>query len=475
MGNILKNVRKTIENFSMLEQGDHVLVAVSGGADSVALLRVLTILSNEYRLRLTIAHLNHGLRGAEADSEEAFVCHFSKEMGIGFISRRVDIRTLQKSKGRSLEEIGRDERYMFLDEAAHSCGAGKIATGHHSDDQAETVILNLIRGSGLDGLKGIPPMRDRRIIRPLLYVSKKDIHTFLQQEGLPYIKDSSNMDPIFLRNSIRHRLLPELASHFNPRIKIGLCKTAEIIRREDDYLKSVIRQILLKWNIVSGHTEMGLPLDEFTDLHEALRARIIKYLLESLTESKTGIGYRHVESVLNLCLSNRQQIVSLDLPGRICVEKYMNVLRIKKRTNRPARQSDRKNQANQPGFSFTVAVPGVVSLPKMGKAIHFDFVKKPDLAKIKYSPQIAYLDYEMISLPLILRNHKPGDRIEPLGMTGTKKLHDYFIDRKIPFSFRDEIPLLVDTKSVIWIAGQTISERVKVSGQTKKVMRAEMV
>jgi tRNA(Ile)-lysidine synthase len=343
------------------------------------------------------------------------------------------------------------------------------------DDQAETVILNLIRGSGTEGLKGIPPVRDQRIIRPLLYSAKKDIQTFLHREGMPYIQDSSNLDPLFLRNRIRNELLPQLKASYNPRINHGLCQTAEILRREDGYLQSVIRQILLKWDVLHGRSEMFIPLAEFMDLHEALRARIIKTLLESLMPYETGISFRHIASVMNLCHSSRQRTVSLDLPCRICVEKTVNTLRIKKLKDRPARQGNRKEQASSPGFTYPVVVPSVISLPQIGKSIRFAFVRHTTEESVRQYTQIAYLDYEKTSPPLILRNQMPGDRIKPLGMRGTKKLHDYFIDRKVPFSFRKDIPLLVDAKSVIWIAGQTISERVKVTEQTKKVLKAEMV
>jgi len=178
---------------------------------------------------------------------------------------------------------------------------------------------------------------------------------------------------------------------------------------------------------------------------------------------------------MNLCHSSRQNTVSLDLPCRICVEKSRDTLRIKKQYDRPERQRDRKELASPPGFTYPVVVPGVVSLPQVGKSICFAFVRNPEDDKLKKCSQIAYLDYEKTSPPLILRNQRPGDRITPLGMTGTKKLHDFFIDRKIPFSSRNDIPLLVDAKSVIWIAGQAISDHVKVTGQTKKVLKAEMV
>ena len=246
---MLNQVRKTIETHSMLDQGDHLVVAVSGGPDSVALLQILARLTDEYRLRLTAAHLNHGLQGGRSGREEAFVRRLSAGMGIACICKTVDIGSLQRGKGRSLEEIGREERYRFLDETAEQCGAVKIAIGHHRDDQAETVLIHLLRGSGPEGLRGILPVRDGRIIRPLLDVGRAEILEFLRREGLPYMTDSSNVSPVFLRNRIRNELIPELTANYNPRLVAGLCQTAGIIRREDDYLQGVVRRIIDGWEI----------------------------------------------------------------------------------------------------------------------------------------------------------------------------------------------------------------------------------
>ena len=183
------------------------------------------------------------------------------------------------------------QRYRFLDETAETCGARKIATGHHRDDQAETVLINLLRGCGPEGLKGIPPVREGRIIRPLLHVGRAEILEFLNREGLPYMTDSSNLNPLFLRNRIRHELIPELSGKYNPGIVEALSHTAEIIRQEDDYLQAVVRQILSQWGVVPGAGEIRLPLADLLDLHEALQGRVIKCLLEAAAPSGYGIAY----------------------------------------------------------------------------------------------------------------------------------------------------------------------------------------
>jgi tRNA(Ile)-lysidine synthase len=467
---MLNQIRKTIETHSMLERGDHLVVAVSGGPDSVALLRVLALLKEEFRLRLTTAHLNHGLRKEEADEEEAFVRCLSEGMGIACICKKTDIRALKEVRRRSLEEIGREERYRFLNETAEKCGAVKIAVGHHRDDQAETVLLHLLRGSGPEGLRGILPVRDGRIIRPLLDVGRSSILAFLRREGLTYRKDSSNESPLFLRNRIRNELIPGLTEKYNPRLIDGLNQTAGIIRREDDYLRGVVRQILGCWGIDPGSKEVELPVADFVTLHEAIQGRIIKCLLESAAPSRNGIGCRHIETVLVLARRAAGRYVSMDLPFRIRVERKGGVLLIRKAGVWGVGKRERT-----PRFEYRVEIPATIHLSEIDRTIRLEWINRPRIQEMKERPETAFMDYERMTLPLVLRNMRPGDRVAPLGMWGTKKLKDYFIDRKIAAPCRSGIPLLADAESIIWIAGERISERVRVSEKTRKVLKAEII
>jgi len=471
---MLNQIRKTIETHSMLERGDHLVVAVSGGPDSVALLRVLALLTKEFQLRLTAAHLNHGLRKEEADRDEEFVCRLSAGMGIDCICKKLNIHALQEGKGRSLEEIGREERYRFLDETVAQCGAVKIAVGHHRDDQAETVLHHLLRGSGAAGLRGMLPVRDGRIIRPLLEVGRAAILEFLRREGLAYMTDSSNKSLLFLRNRIRNKLIPELVAHYNPRLIGGLCQTAGIIRREDDYLRGVVRQIIDRWGIIPGCVEVALPLQDFLALHEAIQGRIIKCLLEGMAPWRNGIGYRHVEAVQALTRRHGGRCVSLDLPFRIRVECEKGTLRIKQEADRRVRK---KNQERKTPlrFEYPVKVPATIDLHEIDRTIRLEWIERPLIGEMKNRPETAFMDYECMTLPLVLRNMRPGDRVEPLGTGGTKKLKDFFIDRKIAACRRSEIPLLVDAGKIVWIAGERISEGVRVTGNTKKVLKAEII
>lgn len=470
---MLKKVRETIENHSMLASGDHLLVAVSGGADSVCLLRVLLQLADEYRLRLTVAHLNHGLRGSESDAEELFVRRLSAELGVEALCETVDIGSLASGKGRSQEEVGREERYRFLEGAARRCGAGKIATGHHRGDQAETVLMNLLRGSGPEGLKGILPVRSGRIIRPLLEVDRAEIVAYLRRTGSACMTDSSNLSPLFLRNRIRAELIPELRANYNPRLVEALCHTAGIIRREDDYLKQVVRRVIDGWGVDPGAAAATLPVADLCGLHEALQGRIVKLLLETAAPSQNGISHRHIAAVLALSRKAGGRSRSLDLPFGIRVEKEGGTLRIQKGGERGARGRERKPAP--PPFEYRVTIPATIHLKEIDRTVHFEWIEKPTLREMKEASRKAFMDYERIYLPLILRSAAPGERVDLLGGGGKKKLKEYFIDGKVPRGLRKRIPLLVDAQSVVWVAGERISERVRVTGETKKVLKAEMV
>ncbi len=474
---MLKTVAETIESFAMLGSGDHVLAAVSGGPDSVALLRALVLLSPRYGLRLTTAHLNHGLRGDEADREEAFVRRLSAGMDIPCITEKIDASGLQAGTGRSLEEVCREARYRFLEETARRCGAVRIATGHHQDDQAETVLLNLIRGSGPEGLKGIAPVREPGIIRPLLGVSRGEILDFLGREGLPYMTDSSNASPAFLRNRIRSRLIPELSAAYNPKIVESLCRTAEILREEDGYLRAEAGRILEQWGVTPEKNGQLIPLEPFLTLHPALQGRIVKRLLEGpAPPGRGGIGYRHVKAVLALSRRDPNRgAASIDLPDGVRVERREGALQVV-RAEGGARGREARRAAGPPeGFCYPVEVPGEVWIRELDRTVRFEFVARPSREAMREQPRAAFLDFDRICLPMSLRSLRAGDRMHPLGMGGTKKMQDYFVDRKTPCDLRRRIPLLVDGRSVVWIAGERISERVRVTEETKMVLKAEMV
>ncbi len=465
---MIKKVKEAIEKYRMLESGDSVVVAVSGGPDSIALLHVLEALSDEYGLTLITAHLNHGLR-KEADHEANFVRDMSKEMGIKFECKTVDINFLRKGTGKSIEDISRDVRYKFLNDVVKRHHARKIALGHNLNDQVETVLINFLRGSGPDGLKGMLPARDSMYIRPLLYVSRKEILSFLDFHKILFMRDESNIEGIYLRNRIRHLLIPELTASYNPNLEEGLSNMAEIMRLEDDYMKSVTGKILSEWGVKpDDYDEVRIKISELRRCHDAVQRRIIKKILQRSTPNSQGIGYAHIDAVKDLAHSDHPS-GHLNLPYHTVVRREYDYLVVSK-----VGKFDRNFIKERDQAFYKVTLPGSVNIAKSGKTVIFDFVEPP--VQIKSDRRdIVFMDYDKIILPLVVRTGKPGDRIKPLGMKGTKKVKSYFIDEKVPLNLRKDIPLLLDQESVLWITGMRMSERVKITEKTRRILKVEIV
>ena len=470
---MLNKVKKTITHHAMLQRGERLIVAVSGGPDSVALLKVLTLIAAEYKLSLVVAHLNHGLRGAEAEEDERFVRSLSNSMDVECISGKIDIVAL-KEPGKSLEELCRVQRYAFLKKVAVDCQATKIALGHHLQDQAETVLMNLLRGSGAEGLRGMLPVREGLIIRPLLQVTSKEILAFLEEMGLSFTSDSSNAHDCYLRNRIRHQLLPLLKEGFNQRVEENLSRTAEIMRLDDDYLATEVEGWLCRWGIDRQDEDKRLPIAEFLKLHAALQQRVIKHLLVRTSRSGQGIGYKHVQAALALARGSHGS-ASLDLPGGVLLRREYHTIIFSRLVERHSSSAGRRMSENIT-FCYPVIIPGRIEVKEAGLSINLQFADRPDQSLISVpGGRIAYLDYGAVHPPLVIRNFIPGDRMQPLGMAGKKKLKALFIDEKVPRAKRQLLPLLADQQSVIWVAGLRISSRVSVKETTRQVLKVEII
>jgi tRNA(Ile)-lysidine synthase len=459
---MLNKVNETIKKHNMLAMGDRVVVAVSGGPDSVALLKVLSVVSGEYGLSLVTAHLNHGLRGKESDDEEVFVREVSESLGVAFESEHVDMPALIEREKKSPEDICRNVRYNFLEKIRKKHKANKIALGHNLGDQAETVIMKFLRGSGMEGLRGILPVRDEIYIRPLISVTRGEILTFLKKEGMAFVTDSSNVEDIYLRNRIRNKLIPGLKENYNPGLEENLGHMADIIRVEDDYIRTTVKNILTSWGVDRDMNNVHISIPELVKSHEAIQRRIIKTLLQICSHSKKGIGYLHVKSVMGL-ITGGSPNGTLNLPFDLEVRREYDLLTISKK--KPAKNSE---------FCYGIEIPGTVNIKELGIKTNFDLIDKTSALNFN-SSRTAFMDYDEISFPLIIRNMKPGDRIQPFGMNGTKKIKSLFIDEKVPKNRRKEIPLLVDQKSVLWIMGMRLSERIRITDKTTSVVRIEIV
>ncbi|MEK6583299.1 MAG: tRNA lysidine(34) synthetase TilS, partial [Nitrospirota bacterium] len=323
---LIKKVQATINFYKMLKNGDTVLIGVSSGPDSVCLLHVLKELQDEYNLSLHIAHLNHGFRGAEADEDAMFVQGMGDSLGIPVIAEYSDIPAYARTERKSKQEAAREVRYRFFSSVADKTGADRIALGHTADDQAETFLMRLLRGSGSHGLSGIPPVRER-IIRPLIGVFRDEIDEYLSMHDIRYRIDSSNLTAVYLRNKIRLELIPYLAKEYNPNIMETIIRNLNILRDEDIFLGNYVNRIYK--DVVINESEVMIQFDagKLRSCEEPVKRRVIRCAVESVKgEGNVALSFQHVEDALSLLQHDKEG--EIHLPSGIVAERSGKIFSI---------------------------------------------------------------------------------------------------------------------------------------------------
>jgi len=472
---ILRAVDHTLRSYRMVQKGDAVLVAVSGGADSVALVHILLELAPKYSLRLAIAHLNHCLREKESDRDEAFVTDLAKKLDLPFYSDREDVPRFQKRHRLSLEDAARQVRYRFYDSIAAKYGCGKIALGHHGDDNAELVLMNLLRGSGPLGLSGIPPVRDNKIVRPLIHLRRSDIMDYLAVKKLNYVTDSSNRDLKFHRNKIRARLIPHLKSGYNPKLIDSLNRLTAIVGAEEAWIEDLIQPIFEKTVVFKEKNKLELSIAELIQQPIAVRRRLIRKAILWAKGNLRRMTFAHVESACQLAQIGPAYGL-LDLPDRIRIRRHNNVLSIS-REDLNLRSSDRASFLSPTGdYAYQLSEPGKIFIEEAGVQISFSEIPKAQLSdSAALEHQIAFFDMDRIRFPLIIRNFRRGDRFSPLGLGGSQKLKKFFIDHKISRRERAKCPIVLSQNRIIWVVGHRLSNCAKLDPQTRRVLKAELL
>jgi tRNA(Ile)-lysidine synthase len=434
----------------MLSFGERVVVAVSGGPDSVCLLYLLLQISQELNLQLFVAHLNHMLR-EEAIQEEEFVRELAERYSLPFHSERIEVAHLVQ-KGETLEEGARRIRYDFLRRASERFSANKIALGHNADDLVETVLLNLIRGTGIRGMRGIPPVRKEgsiAFIRPLINIWREEITDYLREKNIPYMIDRSNLSLQFTRNRIRHQVIP-LLEEINPKVKLAIHRLAEIASEINSFIEDEVKKG--KERIVEGKSESSLyiNLPALFSFHPALQKEILRSILAEFLSYE--IGREEMERILEVGRSEG----AITLPGRIEVRRVGDLLKFRKGRESPI------------SYEIPIKVPGSTPIPQAKIRIEVEIIEGKHLVRDASCREVT-LDMDGIKGRLIARNWRRGDRFIPLGMRNEKKLQDIFVDKKIPREERRRIPIICDEEGIVWVVGVGISERVKVREGTRRV------
>ena len=479
-----KQTLKIVRQEQLIQAGDRILVGVSGGPDSLTLLHVLTRLAPVLNITPAAVYVNHGLRPLEAREENNHVEAAANSLGVDFFTGSVDVKGLATQQKISIEHAARILRYDFLERTAEEWGATKIAVAHTADDQAEEILLRLIRGTARKGLSGMKTLRDGRIIRPFLGFPKSRLLEYLEKNSIRFLLDGSNTENIYLRNRIRNGLLPYLAEGYNPDIKLTLLRTANILQDEEELLASITESVFKEGvskkpePIAETRTgihqqdesyiqELFLNLERFNREPRAIQRRLLeKCCWEMGCEARS----RQIEHLLELAMKSGPE-GDLHLSGGLRVTKNNEQLCF---TYPRGRGSFRGNISPVTGIELpetTISEPGTFEFPLLGKKLEVEHCNRTVTdSKEVFSPG-EYLDSSLFSFPLTLRGREQGDRFHPLGAPGSKKVSDFLSDQKIPLHIRGQVPVLCANETIIALPGLRIDHRYRVTDKTTRIIR----
>ncbi len=458
---MIAKVLDTIKKYGLIKKGDSIVVGVSGGPDSVCLLHVLWKFREELNLGITAVHINHMLRGSESDRDEDFVKSLCRKLDIELQSLCIDIKKVSKENNQSLEEAGRDERYRHFGMIADNIGADRIAVAHNKNDQAETILMNIIRGAGLDGLKGMDYIRGL-IIRPLLDVERSEIEAYCIENNLNPITDSSNLDNVYSRNKIRLNVIPYINSLFDCDLVKSIDRMNRLIKGDMDFIDNKIKKMYYNVVLRKENEEVELLLGKIKDMHVAAKRRIVRKAINEVKGNVKGIESIHIDNVLEM-IDNGRVGSKLDLPGIKIGRTYDSI-------------KFYKNERQPEAFNCVASLkmPGITEIGEnkhlIEASVILDFNAK-EHKPVKGSSRVQFFDYDKLTEGINVRKRKEGDYFKPINSNGTKKLKEFFIDNKVPREMRDTIPLVAKESEIIWIVGYKISDKFKVTENTKRVLK----
>jgi tRNA(Ile)-lysidine synthase len=458
---------ETMHRHGLLRDGRRMLIGLSGGADSVALLLILK--ECEAHGALTVAgaaHLNHQLRGADADADEAFCAALAAKYDVPFLSERVDVAALARAERRSMEDAARVARLAFFERARAALHADVVAVAHTKDDQAETFLLRLMRGAGTRGLAAIRP-RAGRIVRPLLDLDRGALRECLAARAEPFREDATNADVRIPRNRVRHELLPYLGSHFSPGIIDVLARTAELARQDEEFLHE--EAIKLAARVVLSDVTVRLDAIGLSSAPRALSSRVAHAALQRLAGSKP-IHFEHVDRLLALAVDEAAgDGRAISLPGQIAVRVRNDIVLRPDVGRRPSAVGLGTR------FAVSLSIPGEVQVGAQTVAAERidETPGQPGRQWQKWHARGAEVGVAAgaLALPLAVRSRRPGDRFRPLGAPGRRKLQDFLVDRKVRREDRDAVPLVVDARDrIVWVVGQSVAEDFRVTDPSQGVI-----
>ena len=479
-----KKTLKILEQEHLLQTREKVVIGVSGGPDSMALLHVLARLAPILDITLAAVYVNHGLRPGEADKEKNLVAAEADRLGVVFFPGSVDVKGLAARQKFSIEHAARLLRYDFLEKTAHAYGAQKIALAHTADDQAEEILLRLVRGTARKGLSGMKTLRAGRFIRPFLRFPKSHLLDYLDKHSIPFQLDGSNMQNLYLRNRIRNDLLPYLAERYNPDIRQTLTRTATILQDEEELLETLTETAfaqtvtITQGTLAPGHEDstlcpescqqaLQLSLDLFTMQPHAIQRRLLEkccWLMACEPRS------RQIEQLLHLAMPD-SSAGSLHLSEGLRVTKAKEHLNFAYPAGRGPFRGNLPTETEIEIYETRIPAPGSYEFPALNKRLVVEDIEGSIPGPGDIFPEGEYLDSALFSFPLTLRRPEPGDRFHPLGAPGSKKVFDFLSDQKIDRHERGLVPVLCIDDSILALPGLRIDQRFRVTEKTSHVIR----
>jgi len=490
MNDTQSEIIKFIHQHKLILPGEIVVIGVSGGADSICLLHILAKFRQKLDIRLHIAHLNHLLRGEESQNDALYVTSLANQFGIPITTEEANVSAYKKARGCSIEEASRKLRYNFLARVAGEVGANKVAIGHTKNDQVETILMHILRGSGVSGLVGIKPsapmVYEARItlpkirknhlmvVRPLLNVTREQTLAYCHEQQLKPRIDSSNFSVSFLRNRCRLELLP-LLREYNPRIDQSLIRLSKIAEEETSFLE---HQACILWSKVGRQNSDAIYLNKerFHILPLALQKQLLRLAIGKVLDYVKDIESIHIEKVINLQTKPVNKVVLLP-HNVVCWNGYteLAIAVIAKKSPLSFPAYTRREIVPLPPWSGTISlrVPGETSFS--GWKIVAKLLPRQYVSHKSDNAYIANLDMDRTGTKLLVRQRHRGDRFHPLGMSTSKKLQDFMVDAKIPSHWRKHIPIVCSPQQIVWVAGWRIDDRMKITENTKQILHLEFV
>ncbi|MDB0440431.1 tRNA lysidine(34) synthetase TilS [Clostridioides difficile] len=455
---IFDKVLSTINKHNLIQKGDKIVLGLSGGPDSVCLLHVLNRLKKDFNIEIYAAHLNHQIRGIEAQKDALYVSKLCEDMGIVFFVKSINVPKYCENEGLSLEEGARKLRYEMFYEIKDKIKANKIAIGHNLNDQAETVMMRIMRGTGLKGLKGIDYIRDNCIIRPILDVERIDIEEYCKAYNLNPRIDKTNLENIYTRNKIRLDLLPYMKDNFNSNVIESIVRMSNSLKSDNDYIEKEAEAKFREVSNIKEKSFVEINLEDFVCLHDAIKVRVLRNSIKHILGDTNFVDQRHIEDIMSL-ESDSKVNKMITLPRNIFVYRKKDSIIL----------TNEEIVTEEIEFYYNIPSNGFIKIKELKQIIETQVMSIDRYKSMKLDNSSKGFDFNKVKGGIVIRSRRQGDKIKLA--VGSKKVKDLFIDLKIPREERCKIPIITDSEGIICVGDYKISENYKIDESTKEVLK----